>query len=79
MPTTPGQQYLVAVGTDDPEVRLGDVRSGAFSHALTGHSEAVWACAWSPRSEYMLATGSADQTVMTYADWFNFISFDLIG
>ncbi len=63
MSAAPGQQHLIAVGSDSPQARLCDIRSGAFAHALSGHSEAVWACAWSPRSEFLLATGSADQTV----------------
>lgn len=63
MSAAAGQHHLVAVGNDSPQARLCDIRSGAFAHTLTGHSEAVWACAWSPRSEYLLATGSADHTV----------------
>ena len=63
MSASPGQHHLIAVGSDSPQARLCDIRSGAFAHALSGHSEAVWACAWSPRSEFLLATGSADQTV----------------
>lgn len=63
MSAATGQSHLIAVGSDSPQARLCDIRSGAFAHALTGHSEAVWACAWSPRSEFLLATGSADQTV----------------
>ncbi|CAN0426805.1 unnamed protein product, partial [Ectocarpus sp. 13 AM-2016] len=63
MSPTIGQHHLIAVGSDSPQARLCDIRSGAFAHALSGHSEAVSACAWSPRSEFLLATGSADQTV----------------
>ncbi|CBJ31103.1 WD-repeat protein, putative [Ectocarpus siliculosus] len=63
MSPTTGQHHLIAVGSDSPQARLCDIRSGAFAHALSGHSEAVSACAWSPRSEFLLATGSADQTV----------------
>ncbi|CAM9968086.1 unnamed protein product, partial [Hapterophycus canaliculatus] len=58
-----GQHNLIAVGSDSPQARLCDIRSGAFAHALSGHSEAVWACKWSPKSEFLLATGSVDQTV----------------
>ena len=63
MSNASGRQHLLAVGTDDPQARLCDIRSGASTHVLTGHSEAVWACTWSPRSDFLLATGSADQTV----------------
>ena len=69
MSAAPGQHHLIAVGNDSPQARLCDIRSGAFAHSLTGHSEAVWACAWSPRSEFLLATGSADQTVSGLVCW----------
>ncbi|CAN0352012.1 unnamed protein product, partial [Scytosiphon promiscuus] len=55
-----GQHNLIAVGSDSPQARLSDIRSGGFAHTLSGHSEAVWACKWSPTSEFLLATGSAD-------------------
>lgn len=63
MSSAPGQQQVIAVGNDSPQARLCDIRTGAFAHMLTGHSEAVWACAWSPRSSFLLATASADHTV----------------
>ncbi|CAM9742078.1 unnamed protein product [Pylaiella littoralis] len=63
MSAAAGQHHLIAVGSGSPQARLCDIRSGAFAHSLSGgHSEAVWACAWSPTSEFLLATGSADQT-----------------
>lgn len=42
------------------QVKLCDARSGAFTHNLTGHRQAVWAAAWSPSSQWHLATGGCD-------------------
>jgi DNA excision repair protein ERCC-8 len=47
-------------------MRLCDMKSGAFSHTLIGHKADVWTLAWSPRSEYMLASGSVDQTIRVW-------------
>ncbi|KAI1878677.1 hypothetical protein JX265_002854 [Neoarthrinium moseri] len=54
---------LVACGTQHPTVRLVDLRSGANVQSLAGHTNAVLATAWSPRHEYILASGSVDGTV----------------
>ncbi|KAI0179345.1 WD40 repeat-like protein [Hypoxylon sp. FL1284] len=54
---------LVACGTQHPAVRLVDLRSGSNVQSLAGHAGAVLATSWSPRHEYVLATGSADGTV----------------
>ena len=45
------------------QVKLCDARSGAFTHNLTGHRQAVWAAAWSPSSQWHLATGGCDGQV----------------
>jgi len=46
-----------------PAIRLVDLRSGAATHSLAGHSGAVLSLAWSPRDEHMLASGGIDGTV----------------
>ncbi|NXG15946.1 ERCC8 protein, partial [Grallaria varia] len=51
------------VGTKSPKVQLCDLKSGSSSHILQGHRQAVLAVSWSPRHEYVLATGSADGKV----------------
>lgn len=42
------------------QVKLCDIVSGGFTHTLSGHRAAVWAVAWSPASEWQLATGGCD-------------------
>ncbi|EIE20903.1 WD40 repeat-like protein [Coccomyxa subellipsoidea C-169] len=54
---------LVAVGGGEPQVKLCDPASGAFTHSLVGHREAVWALHWSLSSEWHLITGSCDGQV----------------
>ncbi|KAF2178572.1 WD40 repeat-like protein [Zopfia rhizophila CBS 207.26] len=54
---------LVACGTQHPAVRLVDLRSGASTHSLAGHSGAILSCAWSPVREHVLASGATDGTV----------------
>jgi len=54
---------LVACATQHPAVRLVDLRSGASAHSLAGHQGAVLSVAWSPKDEYILASGDSDGTV----------------
>lgn len=54
---------LVAAACRQPYVRLCDLASGAVTHTLSGHREAVWAVQWSPVDEYLLVTASCDQTI----------------
>ena len=54
---------LVACATQHPAVRLVDLRSGASTHSLTGHQGAVLSVAWSPKDEYVLASGGSDGAV----------------
>lgn len=51
---------LVAVGSEESAVRLCDLRSGARTHLLHGHSAPVWAVQWSTGREHVLASGSRD-------------------
>ncbi|ORY12123.1 WD40-repeat-containing domain protein [Clohesyomyces aquaticus] len=54
---------LVACATQHPAVRLIDLRSGASTHSLPGHSGAILSCAWSPVREHILASGATDGSV----------------
>jgi DNA excision repair protein ERCC-8 len=60
---------LVACGTQNPAVRLVDLRSGAAVQSLVapgqvgGSAGAVLSVAWSPRHEHVLASGTIDGAV----------------
>ncbi|XP_026526304.1 DNA excision repair protein ERCC-8 [Notechis scutatus] len=54
---------LIAVGTKSSKVQLCDFKSGSCSHILQGHTQEILAVSWSPRYEFILATGSADSRV----------------
>jgi DNA excision repair protein ERCC-8 len=54
---------LVACATQAPNVRLVDLRSGANTHSLAGHTGAVLSTAWSPVREHILASGATDGSV----------------
>ena len=53
---------LVACATQHHAVRLVDLRSGASTHSLAGHSGSVLSVAWSPKDEHILASGGSDGT-----------------
>ncbi len=57
---------LIAVGTAHPAVKLLDLRTGLATHTLPGHKGAVYSVSWSPRSEYLLASGSTDGRVLFF-------------
>jgi DNA excision repair protein ERCC-8 len=54
---------LVACATQHPAIRLVDLRSGANTHSLVGHTGAVLALSWSPVDDNILASGATDGTV----------------
>ncbi|KAH6612635.1 WD40-repeat-containing domain protein [Boeremia exigua] len=54
---------LIACATQGPNVRLIDLRSGATTHSLAGHTGAVLSTAWSPVTSHLLASGATDGTV----------------
>ncbi|CAL1530334.1 unnamed protein product [Lymnaea stagnalis] len=58
---------LIAAGTDSPFVRLVDTRIGCFTGILKGHKEGgVRAVCWSPKDEFLLATGGIDNFAMLW-------------
>ncbi|KAF6159767.1 hypothetical protein GIB67_030025 [Kingdonia uniflora] len=54
---------LIAAGTEDVQVRLCDIASGAFTHTLSGHRDGVMTVEWSTSSEWVLATGGCDGAI----------------
>jgi DNA excision repair protein ERCC-8 len=54
---------LVACAAQTPNVRLVDLRSGANTHSLAGHTGAILSTAWSPTREHILASGATDGTI----------------
>jgi WD40 repeat protein len=59
----------------DPRVRLCDLRSGAFTHSLTGHNGSVMAVQWSTRYEHMLVTGGYGNCYVLHSfGWFEDMS-----
>ncbi|XP_073281580.1 WD repeat-containing protein ATCSA-1-like [Primulina huaijiensis] len=54
---------LIATGTEDVQVRLCDIASGAFAHTLSGHRDGVMSLEWSTSSEWVLVTGGCDGAI----------------
>ncbi|XP_057776561.1 WD repeat-containing protein ATCSA-1-like [Salvia miltiorrhiza] len=54
---------LIAAGTEDVQVRLCDMASGAFAHTLSGHRDGVMSMEWSTSSEWVLVTGGCDGAI----------------
>uniref|UniRef100_A0A7C9CAG4 Uncharacterized protein n=1 Tax=Opuntia streptacantha TaxID=393608 RepID=A0A7C9CAG4_OPUST len=54
---------LIAAGTEDVQVRLCDIASGAFAHTLSGHRDGVMSVEWSKSSEWILITGGCDGAI----------------
>lgn len=53
-------QALVAVASDQPFVRLLDLRSASSAHTLEGHKGKTLAVAWHLQNPYLLASGGYD-------------------
>ncbi|EPS68342.1 hypothetical protein M569_06428, partial [Genlisea aurea] len=54
---------LIATGTEDAEVRLCDIASGASTHTLSGHLDGVMSLDWSTSCEWVLVSGSCDGAI----------------
>ncbi|KAJ3140050.1 DNA excision repair protein ERCC-8 [Physocladia obscura] len=42
------------------------MKSGGYSHMLSGHTGQVTAITWSPRNEFILASGSSDNSIIIW-------------
>ncbi|KAE9603626.1 putative transcription factor WD40-like family [Lupinus albus] len=63
MSTLATSHMLIAAGTEDVQVRLCDIASGAFAHTLSGHRDGVMNVEWSTSSEWVLITGGCDGAI----------------
>lgn len=55
---------LIAASSQSPIIRLLDLNTGGSTHSLVGHiGNGTLGINWSPRDEYILASGGVDGTV----------------
>ncbi|RKP13112.1 WD40-repeat-containing domain protein [Piptocephalis cylindrospora] len=57
---------LIACGTQSHYLRLCDARIRSTAQILKGHKDAILAVEWSPRDEYILASGGLDGSVLLW-------------
>uniref|UniRef100_A0A6B2L682 Uncharacterized protein n=1 Tax=Arcella intermedia TaxID=1963864 RepID=A0A6B2L682_9EUKA len=57
------QHNLIAAGSEEPKIRLCDIKNGQSLWFLDGHRASILSLKWSPANEYILASGSLDGTV----------------
>jgi DNA excision repair protein ERCC-8 len=60
IPKNQATPLLIAVGMDERNIRMCDLKSGASTHTLKGHGGSVLATEWSPHDPNLLASGSSD-------------------
>ena len=53
-------QAMIAVASDQPFIRLLDLRSASSAHTLPGHKGKTISVGWHPQNAYMLASGGHD-------------------
>jgi WD40 repeat protein len=49
---------IIAIGSDQHDIRLCDIRTSGTLHSLIGHKTAVYSMDWSSFDDYMLISGS---------------------
>lgn len=57
---------VVACATQNPHVKLVDLKSGSAVQALVAHGGPVLSTAWSPRQEHVLVSGHADGKIRVW-------------
>ncbi|XP_029648446.1 DNA excision repair protein ERCC-8 [Octopus sinensis] len=60
------QHSLIAVGYTGSSLKLIDMKSGSATHSLRGHQKPVQCVQWSPKDEFILASGSTDGQVLLW-------------
>ena len=58
--------FLVAAGDKTGVITLCDIKSGSSIHVLRHHKKSIYALAWSPLSDFILASGSRDNTILLW-------------
>lgn len=53
-------QALIATASDQPFIRLLDIRSASSAHTLAGHKGKTLVVAWHPQNSFLLASGGHD-------------------
>uniref|UniRef100_H2YC44 Uncharacterized protein n=1 Tax=Ciona savignyi TaxID=51511 RepID=H2YC44_CIOSA len=59
------QHSLIAAASVD-HIRLADMRTSSTSHTLKGHRDNILCVKWSPKNEFLLASGSEDNRVLLW-------------
>lgn len=54
---------IAACNSNSKNIRLLDIRSGAFTHSLSGHLQEIWTLQWSLVNEWTLASGGKDKQI----------------
>ncbi|EGV65047.1 hypothetical protein PSN45_004923 [Yamadazyma tenuis] len=60
------ENTLIATASDQPFIRLLDLRSASSAHTLTGHKEKTLCVKWHPRNPNLLASGGFDGEVKVW-------------
>ncbi|KAJ8762613.1 hypothetical protein K2173_008052 [Erythroxylum novogranatense] len=63
MSSLASSHMLIATGTEDVQIRLCDIASGAFAHTLSGHRDGVMTVEWSTSNEWVLISGGCDGAI----------------
>ena len=75
---SPDESMALTAGGSDGIVRLWDIESGEQVQQFNGHSETVWAVAFSANGEHIM-TGSSDSAARIWATQSGDILHELIG
>ncbi|XP_022087344.1 DNA excision repair protein ERCC-8-like [Acanthaster planci] len=57
---------LIGVASQSSHITLCDLKTGSATHILKGHRAAVMCLKWSPKQEFLLASGSQDNKLLLW-------------